>query len=116
MTKKEKQANTWAMFCHLSALAIFIAIPFGNIIVPLIIWLLKKDEFPVVDEHGKESLNFQISMTIYGAVAGLLCFAVIGFVLVPVVLVADIVLIITATVKANQGESYQYPFAIKFIK
>lgn len=117
MSKKENQnANTWAMFCHLSALALFIGVPFGNIIAPLIIWLIKKDEFAFVDEQGKESLNFQISMTIYGAISGILCIILIGLVLLPIVLVADIVLIIIAAVKVNEGESYRYPFTIRFIK
>jgi uncharacterized Tic20 family protein len=114
--KKKNEANTWAMLCHLTALTTYIGIPFGNIIVPLIIWLIKKDEFAFVDEQGKESLNFQISMTIYAIVAGLLCLVVIGFILLPVIVVAHIVLTILATVKTNQGEGYIYPFSIKFIK
>ena len=114
--KKKNEANTWAMLCHLTALSIYIGIPFGNLIVPLIIWLIKREEFAFVDEQGKESLNFQISMTIYGIAAGLLCLALIGFVLVPVIVVAHIVLTIMATVKTNQGEGYSYPFSIKFIK
>jgi uncharacterized Tic20 family protein len=117
MTKEKiKQANTWAMFCHLSALSLFLGIPLGHIIAPLIIWLVKKDEFAFVDEQGKESLNFQISMTIYAAVAGLLCFALIGIPLLIIIGVADIVLVIIASVKANQGEKYQYPFTIRVIK
>lgn len=114
--EENKKANLWAMLCHLTALSAYIGIPFGHIIIPLIIWLTKKDEFPFVDKQGRESLNFQISMTIYGIVAGLLCFIVIGFVLLPVVLVVDIALIIMATVKTNKGEEYHYPFTIKFIK
>ena len=114
--EENKKANMWAMFCHLSGFLIFIGIPFGNIIAPLIIWLIKKDEFPLVDDQGKESLNFQISITIYGIVAGLLCFIFIGFILLPVIFVADIVLIIIATVKTNDGETYRYPFTIRFIK
>ncbi len=114
--EEKKKANLWAMLCHLTALSTFIGIPFGNIIIPLIIWLVKKDEFPFVDEQGKESLNFQISMTIYGIIAGLLCFIFIGFILLPVIVVADIVLIIIATVKTNDGVSYKYPITIRLIK
>jgi uncharacterized Tic20 family protein len=114
--EEDRQANMWAMLCHLTALSIYIGIPFGHIIGPLVIWLIKKDEFPFVDEQGKESLNFQISVTIYCIVAGLLCVILIGFVLLPVILVADIVLIIIATVKTNKGESYRYPLTIRFIK
>ncbi len=117
MTEKDNnKAVTWATFCHVGALSLFIGIPFGNIAVPLVIWLVKKNEFPFVDEQGKESLNFQISMTIYGIIAGLLCYIVIGFVLLPVLVVANIVLIIIATVKTNKGEGYRYPFTIRVIK
>jgi uncharacterized Tic20 family protein len=114
--RKSSNANTWAMFCHLSALSLFLGIPIGHIIAPLIIWLVKKDELALVDEHGKESLNFQISMTIYAAVAGILSFALIGIPLLIIIGVADIVLVIIASVKTNQGEKYQYPFTIRFIK
>ena len=58
-----KDDRTWAMLCHLSALAGFI-IPFGSVLGPLIIWLIKKDEMPIVDVHGKKALNFQITMAI----------------------------------------------------
>ncbi len=112
----EKQANTWAMLCHLTALSCFVGIPFGHIVPPLIIWLIKKDEFPQVNEHGKESLNFQISMTIYGIVVGLLCLIFIGFLLIPVLLIADLVLVIMATIKASNGEPYRYPYTIRLIK
>ena len=71
---EEKNVTTWAMLCHLSALSTYIGVPFGHIILPLIIWLIKKDASPFIDEQGKESLNFQISMTIYGIIAGILCF------------------------------------------
>lgn len=110
----DEHARNWAMLCHLSALAILV-IPFGNIIGPLIIWLIKKDEYPFVDEQGKESLNFQISMTVYMLVSFLLIFVIIGILLLIGLAIAGIVLIIIAAVKANAGEHYEYPFTIKFI-
>jgi len=113
---ENKSAVTWATFCHLAALSLYIGIPFGNLIVPLVIWLIKKNEFSFVDEQGKESLNFQISMTIYGIIAGLLCYIFIGFILLPILIIADIVLIIIATVKTSKGEGYRYPFTIRVIK
>ncbi len=106
---------TWGMLCHLCALVLYIGIPFGNIIGPLVIWLIKKDESPFVDAHGKESLNFQISMTLYGIIAGLLCLIFIGYVLLPILLIANIVLIIMGAVAANRGDMYQYPFCIRLI-
>lgn len=68
----EKQARTWGMLCHLTALCCWVGVPFGNIVGPLIVWLIKKDETPLVDEQGKESLNFQISISIYAIVAAIL--------------------------------------------
>ena len=114
--KDEKQANTWGMLCHLTALSLFIGIPFGHIIGPLVVWLIKKDECPFVDEHGKESVNFQISMTIYGIVSVILFIILIGFVLLGVLLIAELVLVIMASVKASNGEKFSYPYTIRFLK
>ena len=116
LQSEDKDSRMWSMFCHLTALSAFIGIPFGNIIGPLIIWLIKKDDFPMVDDQGRESLNFQISMTIYTIVSFLLCFVIIGFLLLPVVLLVDLILVIIASVKANKGDVYRYPFTIRFIK
>ena len=110
----DKQARTWGMLCHLAALAGFIGIPFGNIIGPLVVWLIKKDESPYVDAQGKASLNFQISMTIYKIVAALLVLVIIGFVLLPALIILNIVCIIIASVKTSNGEEFNYPLAISF--
>jgi uncharacterized Tic20 family protein len=113
-----KDARMWAMFCHLGGLAGFIPMTpiFGSIIAPLIIWQVKKNEFGFVDEHGKEAVNFQISILIYALAAGLLCLACVGFVLLPAVFVFDLICIIIAAVKSNNGEHYRYPLCIRFIK
>jgi hypothetical protein len=110
-----KQTRTWGMVCHLSALAGFIGVPFGNILGPLVVWLVKKDEMPFVDEQGKESLNFQISITIYSLVAAVLCLVLIGFVLLLALLIVDLVLVIVATASANKGQSYRYPFTLRLV-
>src|SRR4051794_35730178 len=96
----QKSVRTWCMLCHLSALA-GLLVPGGNVLGPLIVWLMKKDEGAEVDEHGKASLNFQISVFIYVAVlsvlAVILMFVVIGFLLIPVIALlclADVVLVI----------------------
>ena len=110
-----KDARMWAMFCHLAGLAGY-AIPIGNIIGPLIFWQIKKDEYPFVDEQGKEAVNFQISMALY-AVASLLLFIIcIGPFLLAGVGLVDLVLLIIAAVKANNGQHYRYPLTIRFIK
>ncbi|MHC4499505.1 MAG: DUF4870 domain-containing protein [Planctomycetota bacterium] len=112
-----KDARMWAMFCHLAGLARFVVpVPFGGIIAPLIVWQIKKDEHAFVDENGKEALNFQLSVAIYLLAAILLCFVIIGFLLLPAVAVFNIVFLIIAAVKANNGEHYMYPLTIRFIK
>ena len=111
-----KDARMWAMICHLAGLAGLVVPVVGCIIGPLIVWQIKKEEFPFVDEQGKEAVNFQISMLIYGIVAGLLCFACVGFVLLPAVAVFDLVFLLIAAVKANDGHHYRYPLTIRFIK
>ena len=109
------QPTTWAVVCHLSALA-GLVIPFGNLGGPLIVWLLKKDELPVVNDQGKESLNFQISITIYVIVAVILSFVAIGIPLLFALGIFDIVFIIIAAVQASKGIDYRYPLSIRLVK
>jgi uncharacterized Tic20 family protein len=116
LTKQEKQARTWGMLCHLTALTAFVGIPFGNILGPLVVWLIKKTDHAFVDEQGKESLNFQISMSIYCIVAAVLIAVFIGFLLLIGLAIADLILVIVAAVKASNGESYRYPLTIRFFK
>ena len=111
-----KQARLWGMLCHLTALAGFIGVPFGNIIGPLIVWLVKRQEIPFADEQGKESLNFQISLTLYSIVAALLIMVVVGIFLLIGLMIFGLVMVIIASVKSNNGESYRYPLTIRFIK
>lgn len=113
---KQKQERTWATFCHLSALIAFIGIPLGNVIGPLIIWLVKKSEMPLVDQEGKAALNFQISMTIYSVVAFILCFVGIGLILIFPIILVNVVLVIIAAIKTSNGEKFQYPCTISLIK
>ncbi|MFQ5866169.1 MAG: DUF4870 domain-containing protein [bacterium] len=111
----ERQSRTWGMLCHLAALSCWVGIPFGNIVGPLVIWLIKKDELPVVDEQGKESLNFQISLTIYIIIAGIMSIFLIGIPILIGLVIAQIALVIVAAVKVSNGEPYSYPFTIKFL-
>ena len=115
-----KDARMWAMFCHLAGLAAFIPIipAFGAVIGPLVVWLLKKDEFPFVNEQGREALNFQITMLIYGLIAGLLCLICIGIFLAAAVVIVDVVFIVVAAIKTNDGYHYRYPpyLIFRFIK
>ena len=104
----DNQDRTLASLCHLGGLLGFLP--------PLIIWLIKKDDSPLIDEHGKEATNFQITMLICIIVSWLLVFVLIGIILLPIVWIFDLVMIIIATVKCSKGEKYRYPVCIRFIK
>ncbi len=110
-----RDENMWAMFCHLSSFAIFLIPSFGNIIGPLIIWVIKKDEFPLVNDQGKESINFQITMTIYFFVSILLSIVVIGIPIMIAILFFVPIVTIIAAIRASEGISYRYPLTIRFI-
>ena len=102
-------AKNMAMLCHLLAI-------FTGFLGPLIIWLIKKDDTPFVDDQGKEAVNFQISMTIYAAISMALFALCIGPFLLAAVAITDIVLLIIAAIKANEGKYYRYPLTIRIIK
>ncbi len=111
-----KDAKMWAMFCHLAALAMFTSIPFANVIGPLIVWLIKKDDFKFVDDQGKEALNFQISVAIYALICVPLFFIFIGAFLFVALAIFNLVMIIIASIAANKGEAYRYPLCIRLVK
>jgi len=111
-----KEEQNWAMICHLAALAGFL-IPFGNIAGPLIVWLIKRGEMPMVDIHGKEAVNFQITVTIAMLICIVLMFVLIGFLLAPIVGLAALVLTVMAAVKVSNGDyAYRYPLTIRLLK
>lgn len=110
-----KEERTWAMFAHLSTFVGHV-IPFGHIVGPLIIWCIKKDEMPFVNDQGKEALNFQITMTLAFIVAALSLFVLVGFVLLPAIWFFDVIVTIIAAVKANDGVAYRYPLCLRLVK
>lgn len=107
--------QTLPVLCHVLAFAGLTGIPFANVLAPLILWLCKRGVDPQVDEHGRESLNFQISMTIYGIVAALSIFLLVGLVLLPAVIIVNLVFIIIAAIEASKGKLYRYPLSIRFL-
>lgn len=110
-----KEQRNWALGAHLAALA-GLLIPFGNLLGPLLIWVIKKDEMPFVADQGKEALNFQITMTIAFLVSSALTVILIGFLLLAVVGLFDLVMVVVAAVKANEGSPYRYPLTLRLIK
>ena len=108
---EEKQ---WALFAHLSALIGYI-IPFGSIIGPLVIWQIKKNEMPFVDDQGKEALNFQITILLGYVICWILTVILIGAFLHVVLWILNIVFCILAAVRVSQTGSYRYPFALRLV-
>jgi len=108
--------RTWCVLCHASALAGFFVPWAGHILGPLIIWLAKRGDSTEIDANGKESLNFQISMLIYNLIAGILCLVLIGFVILAILHLLNLVLVIVASIQVSEGKFYRYPLAIRLIK
>jgi len=115
MQAVSRDDRTWAMLAHLSALVGYSIVPFGNIVAPLVIWLIRKDQSWFVDDQAKESINFQISMVIYALISIPLVLLLIGIVLLILLYVFGIVMVIIAAIKANDGVQYRYPVTIRFI-
>ena len=107
--------NSLAVVTQLLGFAGFV-FPFGNIIAPLVLWLIKRSDSPLLDRTGKEVLNFQISYTLYAALAGVLCFVLIGLLILPVIFILWIVFMIIAAVKTGNGEEYRYPLTIRILQ
>ena len=103
-----KDECTMAMLAHLLGLVGFIG--------PLIIWLIKKDESRFVDQEGKESVNFQITLLIGYVISGITAWVCIGVFLGIAIWIIQLVFCIMAGMKANKGQGYRYPICIRFIK
>ena len=108
--------RTWNALCHASSLlGVFFHFP-GHLLGPLIVWLVKRGDSPEIDAHGKEALNFQISMLIYNVVAAVFCLILIGFVFLAALWVLNVVFAIIASMHASDGKFYRYPMTIRFIQ
>ena len=111
----DKETRMWTMILHFSLLANCI-VPIAGIIAPIVIWQIKKDEFPAIDQHGKNAVNWIISAAIYSVICILLAFAIIGIFLLPILGICSIVFPIIAGIKANNGELWKYPLTYEFLK
>lgn len=104
-----------AMFLHLSTLAGYI-VPLGGLIVPIVIWQMKKDEMPEIDRHGKMVMNFLISFFLWSIVGFLLVFILIGIPVLAVLGILAVIFPIIGGIKANEGRLWKYPMTIEFLK
>ncbi len=112
--RRKKQAREWCMILHLSLFAGH-AVPLGGIVAPIVMWQLKKDEWPEVDEHGRNAANWIISNIIYIIISVVLCIVIVGFVLLIILAVLNAVFPVIAAIKANEGRVWRYPLAIRFL-
>ncbi|QQP98815.1 DUF4870 domain-containing protein [Lysobacter enzymogenes] len=103
------------MLAHLSTL-VGLIVPFGTILGPLVVWLIKKDTMPFVADQGKEALNFNITVIIGMIIGGILTLVLIGVLVMIAVGIAWLVLTIMAALAANKGETYRYPFTLRLVK
>jgi uncharacterized Tic20 family protein len=108
--------RTWSAFIHASALlGVLLHFP-GHLLGPLILWLIKRDDAPALDAHGKEAVNFQISMLIYNVVAAIFCLVLIGFAFLAILWILNAIFVIIAAIQASDGKFYRYPMTIRFIQ
>jgi uncharacterized protein len=111
-TPEQKQMG---LFLHLSQLANMV-IPMAGIILPIVIWQTQKEKMPALDAHGKMVTNWLISSLIYWVISGVLAIVLIGFLGIFALIIMGIVFPIIGAIKANNGELWEYPLTIKFIK
>ena len=104
-----------AMLVHASIFSGFV-IPFGNVVGPLVVWLLKREESSFVDRHGKAALNFQISLMIYMLISAILVLVLIGIIMLIGLFIFDLVYTIIAMIRASDDKEMKYPLAIPFFK
>src|SRR5439155_16667046 len=105
---QEQQTRQWAMFLHLSLFAGFL-VPFAGLVVPIVIWQMKKAELPGIDHHGKIVVNWIISAIIYGAICIPLIFVAVGIFLLIALGIVGIIFPIIGGIKASNGEIWKYP-------
>ena len=121
MAEPSKEERDFAMFTHLSPLAGYV-IPFGNVIGPLVMWSLKRDQSPFLERVGREALNFQITVAMALVACIVLGFVtlLVGFiVLIPIMIligIADLVMMILAAVEASAGREYRFPVCLRLVQ
>jgi uncharacterized Tic20 family protein len=109
------EERNWGMAAHLSSFTAYVGVPLGHIVGPLVVWLIKKDQYPFVESCGKESINYGISMSIYYIISAILCFVLIGIPMVIALFIFDIIVTISAAMAASNGQQYRYPAIFRFI-
>ena len=115
VSNSSSSVRTWCMLAHASALVGFLVPVAGHLVGPLIVWLAKRQDSPEMDAHGKESMNFQISMLIWNCIAAILILVLIGIPLLILLHILNIIFVIVASIQASDGKLYRYPLTIRLI-
>ena len=106
--------RTYSMLIHLSGFLSYAIGPFA-LIVTLVLWLARKDDSAFINDHGREAMNYNISIWLYAAIICLLVLVTIGLCFIPALVIFDIIVVILAAVRASSGAYYRYPVTIRFI-
>ena len=114
-TISSSEARTWSILVHVAALS-GLLVPFGGVLGPFLVWIIKRPESAAVDRHGKAALNFQISMLIYVFVSVLLVFVAIGILLLIMLGIFWFVMVLVATIRAADDRDPGYVLSIEFLK
>jgi uncharacterized Tic20 family protein len=108
---RDRETNQWAMFIHFSILAGWV-VPIGGLIVPIILWQLKKDELPGIVPHAHVVLNWIVSSLVYAMICFVLTFVIIGIFGFMALGLATLIFAVIGGIKANDGELWEYPGTI----
>jgi uncharacterized protein len=108
--------RTWGTIAHLAAFAGFFIPIAGNVIGPLVVWLIKREQSAFIDSQAKEALNFNITVLIAGCASALLIVVFIGFLLLGALAIFWLAMTIIAAIKASEGVAYRYPFTLRLVK
>ncbi len=111
---RQKEIQKWAMLIHFSLLS-GLVVPYLGFAAPIILWQIKKDEFPEIDAHGRMVTNWIITSVIYSVICGVLSIVVIGLLLIPILIGMSLVFPVIGGIKANEGKLWKYPLTISFL-
>lgn len=113
-TENDQRQRIWCMLCHLSALLGYL-VPFAHVLVPLIIWVSRRNAIPGVDDAGRESLNFQLTVSLFGLIGVMLSAVFVGLVMLFVLVVFHVSMTLFATLQAQRGKQVRYPVCLRII-
>jgi len=115
MIDSDSKSRNLAMCCHLLSLIGYFSL-LGFVVAPLVLWLAKRHEDPFVDDQGRESVNFQITVFLLLVVSMVLTLVAIGFILLPLIFLFHLVFTVIAAMRAHRGEAYRYPLVVRFLQ